>query len=380
MWRFQNTPPNGAGRHRRRHLLTLLCVTALAACDSTTAPESSDRLNAAEALRDYQMLDSMFMSDGWAGFSALAGRTPLSGAANVAAVAALSDVRGGASSRQFTQRLLHSMTAASTMSPAPSQAGTSRVPILSDTIRGRTFTYEAAAGQYRVNNTRSGAPGNGVRFVLYEVDANGTPLADREIGYADFTDEGTSSSDDIVLRLVAVERGVTILSYRTRAVLREGDARITIDGTVADGSNRLSFDIEATGSDVNGETEVAVTFDLALTPRDFEVSGSVRGIEDGAEDAGTVDLTVRHRQQTLQVDMVGDGGTLNGEITLNGRTFVTVSGNAQQPTLVNAAGAPLSGPELLVVLNIIDTIDDVFDLVEELVEPVDNLIVLAWVL
>ena len=78
--------------------------------------------------------------------------------------------------------------------------------------------------------------------------------------------------------------------------------------------------------------------------------------------------------------MEGDGETLDGEITLNGRTFVTVSGDAQQPTLVNASGAPLTGQELLVVLSIIDTIDDVFDLVEELVEPVDNLIVLAWVL
>jgi len=323
------------------------------------------------------MLDSLFASDGWAGFTALAGRTPLSGAANVAAVAALSDVKSGISSRQFATRLLRAMSGAPTMPPAPAA---SQAPILSDTIRGRTFTYESSAGEYRVNSARTGAPTNGVRFVLYEVDANGVPLADREIGYADFMDEGASSSDEVVLRLVAVERGVTILSYRTGATLREGDARITVDGTVADGSNRLAFDIEATGSDVNGETEVAVTFDLALTPRDFEVSGSVRGIQDGNDDAGTVDLTVRHRQHTLHVDMVGDGGTLNGAITLNGRTFVTVSGNAQQPTLVNAAGAPLSGHELLVVLNIIDTIDDVFDLVEELVEPVDNLIVLAWVL
>ncbi len=352
----------------------------LAACDATTAPQSSASLNTTEALRDYQTLDSVFASDGWAGFTALAGRTPLSGSANVAAVAALSELRDGASSRQFAVRLLQSMNAANTTPPAPATSAASRAPILSDTIRGRTFTYDAASGQYRVNGAVSGAPANGVRFVLYEVDAAGTPIAGREIGYADFTDEGTSSSDEIVLRLVAVERGVTILSYRTRATLREGDARITVDGSVADGANRLTFDIEATGNDVGGETEVEVRFDLALTPRDFEVSGSVRGIRDGADGAGIVDFTARHRQHTLHVTMEGDGETLDGEITLNGRTFVTVSGDAQQPTLVNASGAPLSGQELLVVLSIIDTIDDVFDLVEELVEPVDNLIVLAWVL
>ena len=121
-------------------------------------------------------------------------------------------------------------------------------------------------------------------------------------------------------------------------------------------------------------------FDLAVPARDFQVTGSVRGIKDGADDTGTVEITARHRDQTLSVEMTSDGLTTDGEILFNGQTFVTVSGDAKAPTLRGASGNVVTGQELLVVLSIIDTVDDVFDLVEELVEPVDNIVALAWLL
>lgn len=370
----------GASGRRVVRVTSMVGVIALAACDATTAPDTQASLNTTEALRDYQTLDSVFSSTGWAAFTALSGRTPMSARASVSSVAALREVaRNDVSGRAFAVQLFRAMAAHPDQSQ-PSALASAMAPVLSDTIRGRTMTYDAATGQYRINPSRSGAPSNGVRFVLYAVDANNTPLANQEIGYADLIDEGAAASNEVALRLVAVERGVTVLSYRTRASQTSTQGRIAVDGYVADGTNRLNFDIEAIGVTAGAETEVEVRFDLAVPTRDFRVTGSVRGIKDGADDTGTVELTARHRDQTLSVEMTNDGVTINGEILFNGRTFVTVSGDAKNPTLRGASGNAVTGQELLVVLSIIDTVDDVFDLVEELVEPVDNIVALAWLL
>ncbi|MCC6246119.1 MAG: hypothetical protein IT353_25015 [Gemmatimonadaceae bacterium] len=372
-----------SGMRRVIQIATMVGVVGLVACDATTSPDTAPSLNAAEALRDYQALDSVFRSDGWAAFTALSGRTPLSARASVASVATLRDAAGDPSGRQFAVNLLRAMAASPTAQPTTTDASGSasaHAPILSDTIRGRTMTFDATSGQYRVNGSRTGAPSNGVRFVLYAVDAANVPIASQEIGYADLIDEGAVGSSDVVLRLVAVERGTTILSYRTRASQTNTQGRIAVDGYVADGTNRLTFDIEAIGVTLASDTEIEVRFDLSVASRDFRVTGSVRGIEGGAENTGTVELTARHRDQTMTVEMSGDGATTQGEILFNGRTFVTVSGNAANPTLRGASGNAITGQELLVVLSIIDTVDDVFDLVEELVEPVDNVVALAWLL
>ncbi len=212
---MSTTSPRCLRSIARRILRTVATAGAvgLAACESSTAPQGA-LLNTAEALRDYQVLESVFASDGWAGFTALAGRTPLSGRAALGSVAALADITDGASSQRFAVNLFRAMNPQAAGAPAFA-VGVAAVPLLSDSMRGRTMPYNAALGQYRINPTRTGAPSNGVRLVLYEVDANNVPIAGREIGSADLIDDGSAAAGEVALGL-AVERGVTMLSYRTR--------------------------------------------------------------------------------------------------------------------------------------------------------------------
>ncbi len=368
-------------RHLTRPLAGLVLLAALAACDSTSAPEPVPAFDTAVAMADYQSLDHVFASEGWTAFSAMAGRTPSSMGAGARAVSAMRTLAtapstGGVSGgRTMALALLETLA-----SPEGVSDGADAIVLVSETYRGATFVYDPVSDEYVVDETRAGAPANGVRFVMYAVDGQDRPIATEEIGYADLLDEGTTDGEAAVLRLVAVERGTTMLDYRSEVEGSEGAGRITVSGFVVDDQHRLDFTVGAIGTTVGARTTVDLDFDLRIAARAFSIVGEVRGVEDGLQGEGTVALTVRHGAQSLQVDLDGDGQTIDGTIALNGRTYVTVSGDPNAPTLLGAQGDPITGAELLVVLRVVDTVDDVFDLVEDLLQPVDNLFVLGWLL
>ncbi len=369
-----NTRPAARGAARRL-VPTLLLLLGAAACESTSAPEGAVALDTQAALQDYATLERMFASDGWVGFRALKGRTPMSRTSGLQATAQLETLAQPASARSFAASLVREMVA------ARADGAPSAIRVISTEARGRTFVYDAAVDDYRPDLTRPGAPANGVRFILYAVDAANRPIVSQEIGYADLLDEGPIVGDEVALRLVAVERGQTVLDYRTRVTqLGEGVGRLDVDGFVVDGADRLTFTIGVAGEDVGGITELALDFSLRLDARGFAVTGAVRGVEGVDDGDGDIDLTVRHGTQTLRVDAAYTSGTVDGKILLNDRLFVTLSGPQADPMVRGASGSELTGAELLVVLRVIDVVDDVFDLVEDLLQPVDNLIVLGWIL
>jgi hypothetical protein len=349
-------------------------LSVAVACEPTTGPDKVT-LDPDAALADYKAMQEVFASDGWAGFRALGGRTPLSASVALTQLGALGDAHSPHTARSFATNLFSSLAA---NSPA---GQTLRESVISSVHLGKTLAYNVAADRYVIDASRTGAPANGTRFILYEVGANGKPIVSQEIGYADLLDEGAEAGGAVVLRLVAVARGHTLLDYRLRAEPQGSGGRIDVNGFLA-GENgaRLDFTIGAVGTVANGQSTVDLTFELAMAQRHFDVSGSVNGVDGAANGEGVVELDVRHGDNTLRVEMTGEAGELDGAIHLNGQPFVTVTGSAMSPVLRNAAGLPLTGPELLLVLSIVDTADNVFDLVEDLLRPVDNLLLLGWIL
>jgi hypothetical protein len=67
-------------------------------------------------------------------------------------------------------------------------------------------------------------------------------------------------------------------------------------------------------------------------------------------------------------------------VRLNGDLFATIIGAAENPTIVSADGEALTLGEQLVLLGVLDTIEDVFDFIEDLVEPAGELVVLGFIL
>ena len=361
---------------RMIRLCTLAALTSFAAaCESTTTPDFGLDFEAAAA--DYEVVDTLFASAGWAGFEALGARTPFGASpAGIEAVASLGLSADARSGRGFAMALAHRMREAVASGGRPALA-----PIISGTHRGKTFVYDPALDEYVVDALRTGAPATGVRFVLYEVDLTGTPILAEEVGYADLIDEGDASAEDVALRLVVVAENVTVLDYATTLDETLTQGTLTVMGFLR-GENgvRLDFDIEAVGTHFLNQSTLDVTFDLSVDARNFSITGTVSGIEEGVEGEGDVDLTVQHGSHSVRLDLSGAAGQIQGSVFVNNNLFATISGNASNPTILSATGEPLTTRQTLVLLHIVDVVEDVFDFLEDLVDPVDEIVILGIIL
>jgi hypothetical protein len=356
-------------RRTRRGALFVVALL-MGACDDATGPDTTDAFDAQAALQDYQALEQILASDAFAGFRSLDGRTPFSTPAAVQLVGALADD----DPRAFAFDLLR-------RARAPRVAGSvAGAPLISDFTRGSTFVYDPARDGYAIDPDRGGAPATGVRFILYQVDGGGTPIVDREIGHADLVDEG-DGVEGIALRLEVVSEGRTHLDYRTTLSSSGSQGTLTVAGFVlGDGADRLDFDIRADGREANGREELDLAFDLAVANRDFHIDGSVRGISEGNDDGGDLDVSVRHGPDSFRLSASVEDETIDGTVRLNGDVFALASGASDDPTFTKPDGRALSGIELLVLVSIVDAVEDVFDFLEDLVDPVDNLVILGILL
>lgn len=361
---------------RRSRLATVLAAAGLAAaCDAGTGPDLRKDLDTDAALEDYDALKTALGSGELGGFRALAGRTPFGGSATgIGAVAGLAAPRTGHDGRAFALDLFRRMRGARPL------ARPATAPIISGVHRGATFVYDAETDRYVVDPELEGAPATGVRFILYEVDAAGRPIVDQERGHADLIDQGDGSAEDISLRLTAVEGSTTVLDYATSLDANGDRGELTVRGFLLGDGVRLDFDIDAVGTGTGASGTVDVVFDLRVDARDFSVSGSVSGIREGSDAAGKIDVTARHREDSIRTDVSGERGVLDGTVYLNGDVFATVSGPPYAPVFRGSDGEPLRWPELLVLRHIFDSLEDVFDLLEDLVDPVDNVVALGVVL
>ncbi len=360
-------------------LATILLVGA-AACESATAPSARGKLDPAAVLADYGALDGVLTDETWEGLQALAGRAPLTANAAVSALRIVPSVAEPLAGRAYVAGLMRNLAEASRNGAQQKETAFGRT-LISPTHLGRTFVYDAARDEYVVDPARSGAPTNGVRFILYALDAGGRPNPAREVGSADLLDEGASGGATIVLRLVVTKQGVTRIDYRTSVVPSDGSGHIDVSGfATGDDGTRLDFAIGVTGTNQGGTSHIDADFDLAVRARSFQIKGTVRGVEDGRDGDGTISITARHGATSFRVVAEGDGETIDGTIFLNDATFVTVSGDVRNPTLLGAAGKPVTEQELRVVREVLHAVDDVFALVEDLVRPVEQLLLLGWIL
>ncbi|MGH7461078.1 MAG: hypothetical protein ACREMA_08625, partial [Longimicrobiales bacterium] len=256
--------------------------------------------------------------------------------------------------------------------------GASSVPLISDVNRGKTFVYDAQRHDWVVDPARTGAPSNGVRFITYE-PKGAEPDATKPIGHADLIDLGDSGAG-IGLRLVVVEGNLTVLDYRTTVEGSNGSGHVTVDGFLQNNRDRLDFEIDVRGQNTNGVERGDISFELGIAARQFHVNGDVHSEKQNGHENSTVDLSVRHGSASFGVDVANNRGTLSGDIDLNNALFARVSGTAAQPVFKTPSGGDLNGAEALVLWRIFDVTEDVFDLFEDLVEPIAELVIWAVIL
>ncbi|UCC73864.1 MAG: hypothetical protein JSV86_04695 [Gemmatimonadota bacterium] len=213
-----------------------------------------------------------------------------------------------------------------------------------DEFNGTTFVWDVDLEQY-VESELTGAPTNGVRFILYAIDVI-TELPDvplDEIGYLDIIDAATWPDVDLTLR--AVIGTATLIYMEVTGFFGELSEYFDFDGYFSDGSDAVDFTFYV---EWTPESEIV---EFSLDYYNFEVFYDMTWTELGAAveatlTDGTNDLVFNFG---LEYDM-GYVITEGSNVTFNGVPIALISGtfdyDTPDVTMTNAADPPLGTAEL----------------------------------
>jgi hypothetical protein len=132
--------------------------------------------------------------------------------------------------------------------PTPQAFAGARPPCFAD-VAGTTFDFDFGSGAY-VATGLTGAPANGVRFLLYPLDGSGNPQPGSSLGHLDLTCDSSPTTNpaafDIVFGTSLVSNDATIIETAMGGTINLDQDRATIFGTgtfaSADGSFVLPFE------------------------------------------------------------------------------------------------------------------------------------------
>lgn len=327
----------------RRFVVALLAPASalavlLAACgdDGGTDPGPMRLADPLATAAKIQALQGSFGTAAFQSFSLASTYTPAAGS-----LVRLGAILGAAAPTLDAGRALSApqgrLAAAALAAALGSRSGLQAAPILPPEVRGKTLEWDEAMFRYVITE-RAGAPGNGVRFILYALDGV-TPIVAQEIGYADFLDEdpGSTTRAQLHVRVIGTipEPDITYLDYTINVTVTASSASVTVLGYITDGSQRLDFN--ATGS----EDASSATFDVRLdvNAQDAHVRLKVTAT---APSSSTLRLGV-----DLRLQFGGEVVTLTGTETVDFNTFevtgahtVRVNGGIYATITISDSGQP----------------------------------------
>jgi hypothetical protein len=354
-------------RPHARLRATLCAIAALAAAGCAAGDAGGAPFDASGTLDDLAAVTAPFDAPAIASFTAVSNQIDAVLAAPVVApavrlLAAHDDAAFGARSREFVLR------AAAFAHAEPGAPRLTAVASLPAGRMGGTWAWEPARSRY-VRTALDGAPGDGVRFLLYAVDgATGLPRTPlRPVGYADVRDAGRGA--EMATRVRVVSGDDAVLDYTIASVESSAGVTVTVRGTAG---SELAFVL---GS----------TFDAQLAGGrlDFRLDVPSRGVSlDWA--VGLRDLT-GERPVDLDILMSGPHGNMviagattpagagTFSVLANGVAFASISrAPGQGPSLARTDGTPLASAEQGALLGILAMSNEGGTLFNRLLDPVDN--------
>ena len=352
-------------RHSFWTVALVAIMLGLAACSerSTIGPTPTDRFDVATFEANLATMERVASTPVLESFKALgqhAGSVSVGGSPAAAAGTEPTAVAG---------RLLRLVSRIATLTGRSS--GAQLVPIIRSEVLGSTFVYDPLSKQYVYDPARTGAPPNGVRFILYQLDEETqAPHAEVEIGWVDLIDEKVSSTSSLGLRLRVVSGGVTYLEYGFELSGQLVSPTLAVSGFMSDGTERLTFDLTVSGQVIGHGGAVRLDARLEMPSRGFKVLAAVRGA--GGE--GQVDLTVQGGDDLINMKASVQESRLDATFTVNGRLLATAMGDPEHPVIRGEGGRDLTPEELAALAQIVGLAEGLFELFGELLEPVGALL------
>ena len=329
--------------------------------------------NPAGASADFDAVNTTFGSPVYTSFSTLSVLfdAALGGAPLVSASAAALDVRGGGTARGLQAAAARSAERIARIVPRPAGAGFSASSAaIPAQFLGKTFVY--SGGSYVVS-AETGAPANGVRFLLYALDPvtllPAVPLV--PTGYVDLMD--LSSGSTKAARVIVVSGTTTYLDYRVSATSTISSGLVAVVGFITDGTTKATFSLRSTLTYASGLT-LSYSLDVPQRGLSIDLTMSASGL---TPVASNISVLLDLRGQNGWVRLTGEfnptGGTLN--VAINGTPFATItSTTGAAPVITGATGQPLAQDELDALQRVFDFADGSFAAFDELAAPVGKFI------
>ncbi len=349
-------------------------LTLMAACggDNGVGPmKPTDPLATASSIQslDANFTSPVFQSFGFASFYSPVGTASLAALRTV--LRAAQPTLGARRALSPTESRLAAAALRAALVPA---GGAISAAVLPPAYLGKTLIYNPSAGVYEDDPTRTDAPTNGVRLILYTVDDLGSPVLPlAEIGYADLKDESSSTFDKLHIQVVGTlpEPDVMYLDYAITLTT----SSVSVIGFITDGSTQLDFNasISATSSgfvidirfDVN-EAEAHVRLKLTFA---FTSETSFRVIYDFRLQFGTEVVTVTG---TETVTDTNDSGKLT--VRVNGGIYATITITDGLPSYTGGGGQELTAEDLTALNTIFEAVAVFFLRFVELLAPAGTFI------
>jgi hypothetical protein len=123
--------------------------------------------------------------------------------------------------------------------PEPSAAAPGHPARIPPSLLGTTYVWNADSAGY-VTSSQSGAPSNGIRFMLYTLNPIGPALPLDPLGYVDFTDQSIGSALVIGLTVVGTT-AATPVTYVDLTVIGTHGVPDSLEGYMSDGHTRLDI-------------------------------------------------------------------------------------------------------------------------------------------
>ena len=349
-----------------RSLAVVALIGLMTGCggNDSTAPDAP--FDPAGTSSDIDAIEASYESDAMYGFQSATpaiSTTLGESSAAVALRAAPSKIMatGKSGAREYASTLARLYTVPTAgMRPVGSRAA-----ILEEHL-GKTFVRNAETLEYEVSD-RTGAPSNGVRFIVYTVNPiSGQPVTPlQEVGYADV--EVTQTTNSASIRIELVSGNVTYLDYTVGATASQTAATINVSGFVSNGEDRVNFDL-----DMHLNSENIITFDYALsvpTRGNFRMDLEEEWNMNTSAVSSSLELRGPHGTVTIVGTWADNAGTYNVEV--NGDPFATITvTQGAEPVITGADGEPLSEEELHSLQEIYLVFLGGFDFFEDLLDPI----------
>jgi hypothetical protein len=236
-------------------------------------------------------------------------------------------------------------------------------------LLGTTYVWDEAGDAY-VASDASGAPSNGVRFLLYAVDPvthlPAEPVV--QVGYVDVLDQSTTTSTAMQLKVVS---GSTVyLDYGISATGTESSGTVTISGFAFNGTTRADFNLKNTLTQNGSGVMLSLDYSLKVPARKLNLdwTATFANISE-SEVAVTLDLAISGPNGSVR--MVGTYGASGGTFTVkvNGSQFATITLEGSSALITSASGNPLTPEEEETLQTILDYYDQSLVAFADLLAP-----------